>query len=36
MRGVEAIGQRLRAERPELRPGEPTKIPPIVDLDQGT
>ncbi len=36
MRGVEAIGQRLRAERPELRPGEPTKIPPIVDLDQGS
>lgn len=34
MRGVEAIGQRLRAERPELRPGEPTKLPPIVDLDK--
>jgi uncharacterized protein len=33
LRGVEAIGQRLRAERPELRPGEPTKIPPVVDLD---
>ena len=34
MRGVEAIGERLRGERPELRPGEPPKIPPIVDLDQ--
>src|SRR5712692_6648615 len=33
-RGVEAIGQWLRAERPELRPGEPGKLPPVVDLSQ--